>query len=106
MGLIGSSHLGRSETCGVHAAVARGPFPQELNKQALFRARLDMHAGEIKAVKEVDSVKAELPLVVYQDEAPDIYKMADDDAVEIGPFVVRFRPTPLTCSCSHPPKLL
>lgn len=71
------------------AAVARGPFPQELNKQALFRARLDMHAGEIKAVKEVDSVKAELPLLVYQDEAPDVYKMADDDAVEIGPFVVR-----------------
>ena len=70
-------------------AVARGPFPQELNKQALFRARLDMHAGEIKSVKEVDSVKAELPLLVYQDEAPDVYKMADDDAVEIGPFVVR-----------------
>lgn len=73
----------------VGAAVARGPFPQALNKEALFRARLDMKAGEIKAVKEVDSVKAELPLLVHQDDAPDIYKMAEDDAVEVGPFVVR-----------------
>lgn len=69
--------------------MARGPFPQEMNKQALFRARMDMVAGEIKAVKEVDSVKAELPLLVYQEDAPDVYKMAEDDAIEIGPFLVR-----------------
>ncbi len=71
------------------ATVARGPFPLEMNKQALFRARMDMVAGEIKAVKEVDSVKAELPLLVYQEDAPDVYKMEEDDAIEIGPFLVR-----------------
>lgn len=73
----------------VSFAVTRGPFPQQLIKEALFRARGDMVAGEIKAVKEVDTVKAELPLLVSQEEAPDVYKLAQDDAVEIGPFVVR-----------------
>jgi hypothetical protein len=57
--------------------------------ESLFRARGDMHSGEIKQVKEVDSVKAELPLFVAEEDAPDLYKMAEDDAVEIGPFAVR-----------------
>jgi len=70
-------------------AVTAGPFPQSLIRQSLFRARGDMTSGEIKQVKEVDSVKAELPLFVTQDEAPDLYKMAEDDTVEIGPFAVR-----------------
>lgn len=86
-------HIGQKASVRINSGidtvlpVARGPFPQELNKQALFRARMDMVAGEIKAVKEVDSVKAELPLLVYQEDAPDVYKMAEDDAVEIGPFL-------------------
>ena len=70
-------------------AVTAGPFPQSLIRQSLFRARGDMASGEIKQVKEVDSVKAELPLFVTQEEAPDLYKMAEDDIVEIGPFAVR-----------------
>ena len=57
--------------------------------ESLFRARGDMHSGEIKQVKEVDSVKAELSLFVAEEVAPDLYKMAEDDAVEIGPFAVR-----------------
>jgi hypothetical protein len=73
----------------VFAAVAGGPFPQALNREALFRARLDLFAGEIKAVKEVNSVKAELPLLVHEEEAPDVYRMAEDDVVEVGPFLVR-----------------
>ena len=70
-------------------AVSAGPFPQHLIRQALFRARGDMTSGEIKQVKEVDSVKAELPLFVLEEAAPDLYKMAEDDNVEIGPFAVR-----------------
>ncbi len=70
-------------------AVSAGPFPQQLIRESLFRARGDMTSGEIKQVKEVDSVKAELPLFVSEEEAPDIYKMAEDDNVEIGPFAVR-----------------
>lgn len=69
--------------------MAAGPFPQALIMESLFRARGDMTSGEIKQVKEVDSVKAELPLFVAEDDAPDLYKMAEDDAVEIGPFAVR-----------------
>ena len=64
------------------------PFPQHLIRDALFRLRGDMTSGEIKKVKELDSVKAELPLLVMEDDAPDLYKMAEDDIVEIGPFVV------------------
>lgn len=74
---------------GIGRAVAAGPFPQALIKESLFRARGDMHSGEIKQVKEVDSVKAELPLFVAEEDAPDLYKTAEDDAVEIGPFAVR-----------------
>ena len=70
-------------------AVSAGPFPQQLIRQSLFRARGDMTSGEIKQVKELDSVKAELPLFVSEEEAPEIYKMAEDDIVEIGPFAVR-----------------
>lgn len=76
-------------------AVTRGPFSQQLIKDALFRARGDMVAGEIKAVKEVDSVKGELPLLVSQEEAPDVYKLAEDDAIEIGPFLVSLSKHPL-----------
>ena len=64
------------------------PFPQHLIKDALFRLRGDMTSGEIKKVKVLDSVKAELPLLVMEDDAPDLYKMAEDDIVEIGPFAV------------------
>ena len=64
------------------------PFPQHLIKDALFRLRGDMVSGEIKKVKVLDSVKAELPLLVMEDDAPDLYKMAEDDIVEIGPFAV------------------
>ena len=70
-------------------AVACGPFPQQLNRDALFKARGDMHAGEIKAVKEVISVRQELPLLVEEGAAPELYKAAADDAVEVGPFEVR-----------------
>lgn len=76
----------------VASAVTAAPFPQQMNREALFLARGDMTSGEIKKVKEVDSVKAELPLFVLEEEAPDLYKMAADDVVEIGPFVVRHSP--------------
>lgn len=69
-------------------AVACGPFPQGLQRAALFKARGDMHAGEIKAVKEAISVRQELPLLVAEGEAPEVYKAAADDAIEVGPFEV------------------
>ena len=72
-------------------AVARGPFPQQLNRDALFKARGDMHAGEIKAVKEAISVRQELPLLVSEGAAPEVYKAAADDAFEVGPFEVRWQ---------------
>jgi hypothetical protein len=71
------------------AAVARGPFPQALNRDALFKARGDMHAGEIKAVKAAISVRQELPLLVAEGAAPELYKAAEDDSIEVGPFEVR-----------------
>lgn len=31
----------------------------------------------------------ELPLLVQEDAAPELYKASADDALELGPFVVR-----------------
>lgn len=35
------------------------------------------------------SVMAEVALLVSEEEAPDIYKLSEEDAVEVGPFTVR-----------------
>ena len=32
------------------------------------------------------SVLTELPLFVREDEQPDLYKLTEDDGVELGPF--------------------
>lgn len=63
------------------------PFPDLLNKAALLRVRGDIRAEETKSVKELYSVLVELPLYVRESEAPDLYKMTDEDSVEVGPFV-------------------
>ena len=81
-------------------AVARGPFPQALNRDALFKARNDMTAGEIKAVKDIISVRQELPLLVREEAAPEVYKAAEDDSVEVGPFEAS--PLPHLSLCPFP----
>ena len=83
-------------------AVARGPFPQALNRDALFKARNDMTAGEIKAVKDIISVRQELPLLVREEAAPEVYRAAEDDGVEVGPFEAR-PPFPPPCPFPRDP---
>ena len=72
--------------CG--CAVASPPFPLEVNKEALFKARNDLYAGEIKFVKDELSVMERLQLAVPDGEAEDLLKAADGDAWECGPFAV------------------
>ncbi|GAB4814665.1 hypothetical protein N2152v2_001711 [Parachlorella kessleri] len=71
----------------VEAAVASAPFPQHLNRDALYRARGDITANEIKSVKEELSIAAELALLVRDEGAQrDLYRMGPDDVPEAGPF--------------------
>lgn len=52
------------------------------------QTRGDMVANEVKITKpEPASVLAELHLMVTKEEAPDVYNLAVDDALEVGPFV-------------------
>lgn len=44
---------------------------------------------KLQTVKEEISVLAELPLYVREQDAPDLYKMSEEDGVEVGPFTVR-----------------
>ena len=70
--------------------VASAPFSYELNRDALFKAKGDISAGEIKFVKDEILVRAELHLLVNEDEAEEVYNLSEDDSVEIGPFVVSY----------------
>ena len=81
---------------GCNAAVASAPFPLEVNKEALFKARNDLYAGEIKFVKDELSVMERLQLVVPDGEAEDLLKAAEGDAWECGPFAVWRQPPALT----------
>lgn len=42
----------------------------------------------LQSVKEEISVLAELPLYVREEQAPELYRMSGEDAVEVGPFTV------------------
>lgn len=66
--------------------IASAPFAQALNKEPLFRVRGDIYANETKAVKEPITVMAELHLLVSKEEAPEVYNLAEGDALEVGPF--------------------
>ncbi|KAL4436125.1 hypothetical protein ABPG77_005573 [Micractinium sp. CCAP 211/92] len=85
-------HVGQRAAVRVNSGVAHEvapaapPFPQALNREALLRVRGDILAGETKTVKEEISVLAELPLYVLEKEAPELYRMTEEDAVEVGPF--------------------
>lgn len=70
------------------AAVSSPPFPPSINEDALFKARNDISAGEIKIFKEVLSVAAEIHVLLGEKEAEEVYNLTEDDRVEIGPFVV------------------
>lgn len=50
----------------------------------LGRAKFD-----VKDDVALGSVMAEVALMVSEEEAPDIYKLSEEDAVEVGPFTVR-----------------
>lgn len=67
-------------------AVACAPFPLSMNKEALFRVRGDIYAGETKTVREEVSSMARLTLLVREGEAPEVWGMAEDDLVELGAF--------------------
>ncbi len=43
----------------------------------------------LSACRAMRSVMAEVALVVSEEEAPDVYKLSEEDSVEIGPFTVR-----------------
>ena len=82
--------------------MASAPFPQALNRNALFKARGDISAGEIKIFKDILTVKAEVHLLVDEKEAEEVYNLTEGDTVEVGPFVVR--PCPRLSSvysCNH-----
>ena len=72
-------------------AVSSSPFPPSLNRDALFKARNDISAGEIKMFKETISVPAEVHLLVGQKEAEEVFNASEGDSVEFGAFVVRAR---------------
>lgn len=44
------------------------------------------------------SVMAEVALLVGEEEAPEVYKLTEEDSVEVGPFAVR-----LGCTLALPP---
>lgn len=67
--------------------VSSPPFPLQLNQDALFKARGDIFAGEIKMFKEIETVVAEIHLLVTEKEAEEVYNMTEGDLLEIGPFV-------------------
>lgn len=62
------------------------PFPESLNKAALYNVRNDIKAEETKKVIEPLTIRAELSLMVRKDDFPDLYKIGDDDLLELGPF--------------------
>ena len=42
----------------------------------------------LQTVKEEISVLAELALCVREEEAPELYRLSEEDGVEVGPFTV------------------
>ena len=81
-------HLSNLKAVFSVLAVASAPFPQALNRNALFKARGDISAGEIKIFKDILTVKAEVHLLVDEKEAEEVYNLTEGDSVEVGPFVV------------------
>jgi len=76
-------------------AVSSPPFTLSVNQDALFNARGDISAGEIKIFKDVLSVPGEVHLLVSEKEAEEVFHLTEGDKVEIGPFVViHLPPTP------------
>ena len=82
-------HLSNLKAVVSAPAVASAPFPQTLNRNALFKARGDISAGEIKIFKDILTVKAEVHLLVDEKEAEEVYNLTEGDSVEVGPFMVR-----------------
>lgn len=70
------------------SAASSAPFAQDLNKDALYRVKGDITAGEIKLVKEISSVRAELRVLVPE-AAEGVYQAQEGDLIELGPFQVR-----------------
>ena len=60
----------------------------ELNKQALFKVRGDIHSGEIKKVVENISVTWPLEVLVTEDDGDELWNLTEGDSVEVGPFKV------------------
>lgn len=60
----------------------------ELNKQALFKVRGDIHSGEIKKVVENISVTWPLQVLVTEDDGDELWNLTEGDSVEVGPFKV------------------
>jgi hypothetical protein len=65
-----------------------------VNQDALFKARGDISAGEIKIFKDVLSVPGEVHLLVSEKEAEEVFHLTEGDKVEIGPFMANFLPPP------------
>eukprot|EP00891_Asterochloris_glomerata_P006684 jgi/Astpho2/6684/e_gw1.00101.62.1_t len=85
-------HVGQRATLRVNSGperdlfVAVPPPPMELNKQALFKVRGDIHSGEIKKVVENISVTWPLQVLVTEDDGDELWNLTEGDSVEVGPF--------------------
>lgn len=70
-------------------AVSNSPFPQRMNKEALYKVRGDLYAGAMKLHEDTLSITAELELLVDEKDSEEIWNLAEGDSVEVGPFRVR-----------------
>lgn len=86
-------HVGQRASVRVNSGanreltVSSPPFTLSANQDALFKARGDISAGEIKIFKDVLSVPGEVHLLVGEKEAEEVFNLTEGDKVEIGPFV-------------------
>ena len=67
--------------------VASPPWGAAANARALVAARGDVYAGEIKTVRDPVSLRVPLQVWVTPKSAPDLWRVAVGDPVDVGPFV-------------------
>ncbi len=69
-------------------AVSCSPFPQRMNKEALYKVRGDLYAGAMKLHEDTLSIRGELELLVDEKDGEEIWNLTEGDSVEVGPFRV------------------
>jgi len=85
-------HVGQVATVRVNGGAEQlapptcPPIPNAMLRDGLLRVRGDMTANETKKAVEEGSVRAEISLLVSQEEAPELYAAGAGDLFEMGPF--------------------